>query len=264
MNLEQNSNVLNTKDFKMKVNVLGTGNAFNLQGRMNSSYLVDTKQRRILIDCGFTVPLALQNEQIEFSSIDYVFITHYHGDHFAGLAALLLGLKYVYKQTKQLKIIGPGDVKSKVTELMKILYSGTENLVNELKIEFISVSVHGDSIKLDEMVINVHKMIHSEASLPVGYVLKVNRFSIGFSGDTSWHEGIIPFVNSCDKVILECNFSETVGEGHISVEELESSMEIQKRKADLYLTHLYEASAKKASELGYQTLSDADAFIFET
>ena len=62
--------VLNTKDFKMKVNVLGTGNAFNLQGRMNSSYLVDTEQHRILVDCGFTVPLALQNEQIEFSSID--------------------------------------------------------------------------------------------------------------------------------------------------------------------------------------------------
>jgi ribonuclease BN (tRNA processing enzyme) len=247
----------------MKVNVLGTGNAFNLQGRMNSSYLVDTEQHRILVDCGFTVPLALQNEQIEFSSIDYVFITHYHGDHFAGLAALLLGLKYVYKQKKLLKIIGPGDVKSKVIGLMKALYFGSENLVDELKIEFISVPVQGGEFRSGEVIFDVHKMIHSEAALPVGYVLKVNRFNIGFSGDTSWHDGIIPFVNSCDKVILECNFSETVGKGHISVEELESSMEIQKRKEDLYLTHLYEGSARKANELGYQTLTDGDALIFE-
>jgi len=257
-------NVLNIKDFKMKVKVLGTGNAFNQQCRLNSSFLLDSQDLRILIDCGFTAPLALQKEKIEFSSIDYVFITHYHGDHFAGIASLLLGLKYVFKQHKKLTIIGPGDVKAKVIELLTVLYAGTEVMVYELNIEFVSVPIEGSTLNIGEMHVDVHKMIHSEASLPVGYVLKINTFRIGFSGDTSWHDGIIPFVNSCDKVILECNFSETIGEGHISVEELECSIEIQEKKADLYLTHLYEGSSKKASKFGYQTLSDGDELNFET
>ena len=107
-------------------------------------------------------------------------------------------------------------------------------------------------------------MVHSELALPVGYILNLEGRKIGFSGDTCWHEGIIDFLAKSDKVILECNFVEKIGEGHISVDELESSREIQKRKTDVYLTHLYEGSSQKAKELGYNTFADGDVLNFET
>jgi ribonuclease BN (tRNA processing enzyme) len=248
----------------MKIKILGTGNAFNLQARLNSSFLLDIDEKIILVDCGFTVPFALQKENISYSSVDYIFVTHYHGDHYAGLASFILALKHVSKQYKPLNIVGPGNVKAKVVELMSVLYPGSSSLVEKLNINFLSVPVNGGSIKLCKFEVDIYKMIHSEASLPVGYIFKINNFKLGFSGDTSWHTGIPLFVNRCDKIILECNFSERLGESHISVDELEASSEIQLKKKDIYLTHLHEDSSYRARNLGYNTLSDSDELYFKT
>ena len=110
----------------MKIKVLGTGNAFNQEARFNSAFSIEMNSATILVDCGFTVPLALQKEGVEFSSIDYIVITHYHGDHYAGLASILLGLKYVSPQYKKLTIIGPGNV----SEKLKGLFKNSESSIN--------------------------------------------------------------------------------------------------------------------------------------
>lgn len=247
----------------MELKVLGSGNAFNQQARLNSSYLIKASVGNILIDCGFTVPFALQQNKIEFSDIDYILITHYHGDHYAGLAAVLLGLKYVSKREKPLTIIGPGDVKSKTFELLKVLYPGTEKLVDELPLEFISVDNEGEEVDLGDFKVEVFQMIHSDAADPVAYLLNIEGLKLGFSGDTCWHDGIVEFLVKSDKVILECNFAEKVGEGHISIEELEDSLAVQEMKPNIHLTHLYEGSASKAKELGYNLLSDGDLLNFK-
>ena len=247
----------------MKIKVLGTGNAFNQEARLNSAYLIETTQATILIDCGFTVPFALQKSSIHFSSIDYILITHYHGDHYAGLASLLLGLKYVSPQYKKLTIIGPGDIKEKLRDLFEVLYPGTIDLINELNIDFMSVNPLGDKLQTKYFDLEIYPMEHSNLALPVGYVFEKNGFKIGFSGDTCWHDGLTSFIESCDKLILECNFVEKVGEGHISIQELESSKLIQFKKKHIYLTHLHKESAKKANELGYNFLNDGEELHFK-
>lgn len=248
----------------MIINVLGTGNAFNQESRLNSSFLVKHNALNFLIDCGFTVPLALQNQNICFSSVDYLLITHYHGDHFAGIAAFLLGLKYVYPQTKKLTIVGPHDPKNKVEELLKILYPGNENVINELNLHFMAVPEKGGSVFGKDFEIHVHQMIHTDETFPVGYILKWETNSLGFTGDTCWHEGLIDFINQSDQVIMECNFVKKVGEAHISVEELEFEELVQEKKSNIFLTHLYEGSSAKAKELGYNVLSDGDVLNFES
>lgn len=248
----------------MIIKTLGTGNAFNQESRLNSSYLVELNGKNILMDCGFTVPFSLQQQNISFSSIDYLLITHYHGDHFAGLSALILGLKYVYPQDKKLTIIGPNNPKAKVEELLKLLYPGNEKIINELNIDFISVPKEGGNVLIDDLEIDVHQMVHSDASFPVGYILKSGNNKTGFTGDTCWHNGLIDFINQSDQVIMECHFVEKVGEGHISVEELEAEALVQEKKSDIFLTHLYEGSSAKAKELGYNVLSDGDVLNFES
>ena len=156
----------------MKIKVLGTGNAFNQEARLNSAYLIETTQATILIDCGFTVPLALQKASIQFSSIDYILITHYHGDHYAGLASLLLGLKYVSPQYKKLTIIGPGDVKEKLIDLFEVLYPGTKGLINELHIDFMPVNHLGDKLQTKYFDLEIYPMEHSDLALPVGYIFE--------------------------------------------------------------------------------------------
>ena len=247
----------------MKVKVLGSGNAFNQGMRLNSAFLIGTNNVNVLIDCGFTIPYALQKESIQFSSVDYILISHYHGDHYAGLACLLLGLKYVSPQYKKLTIIGPGDIQEKVIRLFEVLYPGTENLINDLNLEFKAVNHLGEKLITKYFNLLIHPMQHSDLVFPVGYTLEKNGFKIGFSGDTCWHDGLSSFIESCDKLILECNFVHKVGEGHISIEELELSELIQVKKKDIYLTHLCEESANKAKDLGYNVLSDGDDLCFK-
>lgn len=247
----------------MKIKVLGTGNAFNQEARFNSAFLIEMNSATILVDCGFTVPLALQKEGIEFSSLDYIVITHYHGDHYAGLASILLGLKYVSPQYKKLTIIGPGNVSEKLKGLFKVLYPGAYDLINELNVDMKSVDFLGDKLQTKDFNLVVHPMVHSDLALPVGYLFEKNGFKIGFSGDTCWHDGLNAFIEFGDKLVIECNFVHKTGHGHISIEELESSEMVQIKKKDIYLTHLCKESAYKAKELGYNILSDGDDLCFK-
>jgi len=243
----------------VKVKVLGSGNAFNQAARLNSSYIIDTDDQKILIDCGFTTPLALQQHNIAVNEIDAVLITHYHGDHFAGVSAMLLALKYVSKQAKQLVIAGPGDVKQKVLELMTVLYAGSEGVIDGLDIKYQSI---GKSFKLGETVVNAIPMIHSDESLPHGFVLGFKSLKLGFSGDTCWHIGVEDLIKQSDAIFLECNFAGKIGKGHISVEELEVSQLIQSKKNNIYLTHLSDISGDFALEKGYCCTKDGQEFDF--
>lgn len=235
---------------------LGSGNAFNQEGRLNSSYLIEFSGKNILIDCGFTTPLGLQNSKIDFNELDYIFITHYHGDHYGGLAALLLGLKYVSVQKKTMKIVGPDALKDTIQKLIAILYKGNENIVNELDIDFISVSSKGGSLDFEGFKVEALPMIHTEESLPVGYCFDFGSTTVGFTGDSGWHSGIEELIKKSDTSIVECNFIEYLTDSHLSVNQLEASEVIQSKKSNVYLTHLNEAVAKEAARLGYHCLKD--------
>ena len=243
----------------LRVKVLGSGNAFNQGNRLNSSYLVEFKDKKILIDCGFTTPLALQQNNIPSNEIDFVLITHYHGDHFAGLSAFLLALNYTSPQKKQLVIIGAEDVKQKVYDLVKTLYPGSEKILKKLDINFQTIT---KKMILGEIIVESIPMIHSIASLPFGFVIDFDSYKIGFSGDTSWHEGVECLIAKSDYVFLECNLAKKLGKGHLSVEELEESELVQSKKDQIYLTHLSDVSYLLALEKGYKCLSDGDYFKF--
>lgn len=243
----------------VKVRVLGSGNAFNQNNRLNSSYLVESKEQKILIDCGFTTPLALQQNDIPCNEIDAVLITHYHGDHFAGLSAMLLALSYTSLQKKQLLIVGAEDVEDRVRELVKVLYPGSEKVFNTLDIKFQTIT---KSFKIGGISVEAIPMIHSVEALPYGFILDFNFKKIGFSGDTCWHAGVVDLITRVDAVFLECNLVKKVGKGHISVEELEESKLVQSKKSNIYLTHLSGASYRLAEEKDYNCIADADTYTF--
>lgn len=81
---------------EFKVTVLGSGGAFAPISVGNSAFLVEYKDRRILIDCGTSVPYILRDEMgIPLQSITDIIITHCHADHIGGLEQVLLSHKYM-------------------------------------------------------------------------------------------------------------------------------------------------------------------------
>ena len=96
----------------MRVTVLGAGDAFCSSGRRHSGYFVETRDVGFLLDCGATTLLALKTLNIAAERIDFIAISHLHGDHFGGLPFLFLEYTYEKPRTKPLVIIGPPDSKS--------------------------------------------------------------------------------------------------------------------------------------------------------
>jgi ribonuclease BN (tRNA processing enzyme) len=68
----------------MKIIWNGTGSAWSNQ-YANSSAIVERDGKRLLVDCGHTVPGRLRQMGLTLRDIDGVFISHLHGDHIYGL-----------------------------------------------------------------------------------------------------------------------------------------------------------------------------------
>ncbi len=69
----------------MQVRFVGCGDAFGSGGRQNTCFHVTGASSNFLIDCGASSLPALKRCGIVRNDIELILITHFHGDHFAGL-----------------------------------------------------------------------------------------------------------------------------------------------------------------------------------
>lgn len=80
----------------MKIIVVGCGNAFSYIN-YHQSYLLEENGKRLLIDCGTRIPLALHRLKIPITSIEAIYISHAHSDHIGGLEEVAF-LRYDWKK----------------------------------------------------------------------------------------------------------------------------------------------------------------------
>jgi ribonuclease Z len=78
---------MSRQDFELLV--LGSSSASPTSERNTSAQLLNISQRYFLIDCGEATQIQLRRFKAKFQSIDHIFISHLHGDHFFGLPGLL-------------------------------------------------------------------------------------------------------------------------------------------------------------------------------
>lgn len=77
----------------MKIKFIGTGSGKTGLKRFHSSFLLEEDRRKILFDAGDSIARALLHANVEFNEIDAIIISHYHADHFAGMASLITQMK---------------------------------------------------------------------------------------------------------------------------------------------------------------------------
>ena len=90
----------------MQLRFVGCGDALGSGGRFNTCFHVTGASINFLIDCGASSLPALKRLGIARDDIDLILITHFHGDHFAGLPFLLLDAQFT-RRTRPLVIAGP-------------------------------------------------------------------------------------------------------------------------------------------------------------
>jgi ribonuclease BN (tRNA processing enzyme) len=68
----------------MKLQFIGSGDAFGSGGRFNTCFHVTGSHINFLIDCGASSLIALKKNLINLNDIQTIFITHFHADQFGG------------------------------------------------------------------------------------------------------------------------------------------------------------------------------------
>ena len=93
-----------------EVIVLGSSSATPAYNRNPSAQLLNINEKFYLIDCGEATQNQLNKFKLKSSRIDYIFISHLHGDHYLGLVGLLSTM-HLNGRSKEIHIFGPPQLK---------------------------------------------------------------------------------------------------------------------------------------------------------
>ena len=99
--------------------LVGTGGMMPLHYRYLTALMLRFNGRQLLIDCGEATQMSLRKRGWSFKPIDTICLTHYHGDHVAGLPGILLSMANA-ERTEPLTLIGPRGLEKVVNALRVI------------------------------------------------------------------------------------------------------------------------------------------------
>ncbi|WP_439474567.1 ribonuclease Z [Algoriphagus formosus] len=91
---------------EFEVTILGNTSSIPVHGRNHTSQLVKLGSELMLIDCGEGTQMQLRRFRLKYSKINYIFISHLHGDHYLGLIGLLSSF-HLARRSNPLTIFGP-------------------------------------------------------------------------------------------------------------------------------------------------------------
>lgn len=118
---------------KFEVTILGSSSATPVFNRNPSAQLLNCNEKYYLIDCGEGTQQQLAKYNLKAARIDYIFISHLHGDHYFGLIGLLSSL-HLNGRVKPMQIFGP----KPLLEILEIQFKYSDTVLR-YPIEFFPI-----------------------------------------------------------------------------------------------------------------------------
>ena len=110
-------------DFELTI--LGSNSAIAQHGRYPTSQLLQIHNQYYLIDCGEGTQDRLKQYSSKWFKINYIFISHLHGDHYFGLIGLLTTFNLL-KRTDKLVIFAPPELE----KILQIQFDASNTKLN--------------------------------------------------------------------------------------------------------------------------------------
>ena len=103
-------------EFSLKC--FGVGDGWPCADRNHSSFLYRFGKTSLLLDCGEGFSSRFKASGLPYDTIDALFISHLHADHFAGLFMLLQGF-WLERRKKSLPVFLPADGVKPIGQMLK-------------------------------------------------------------------------------------------------------------------------------------------------
>lgn len=154
---------------KFEIIVLGSSSATPAYSRNPSAQLLNINDKFYLIDCGEATQNQLNKFKLKSSRIDYIFISHLHGDHYLGLVGLLSTM-HLNGRSKEIYLFGPPELKDIIDLQLKVSET-------QLRYEIIFTPTHTDYTELifENSDVTVETIILNHRIPNTGFLIKEKR-----------------------------------------------------------------------------------------
>jgi ribonuclease BN (tRNA processing enzyme) len=187
----------------MRLTIVGCGDAFGTGGRLQTCFMIESGDRRILLDCGATAQIGLNRLAVDANGIDTIVISHLHGDHFAGLVWIVLSAQYLLKRKAPLRVIGPPTIARRFEAAAEILFPGMTKVARAFELTFIEIGEGRPYVDAD-LTVDVFEVNHPSDAPSHALRLTAGGRTLAFSGDTEWVEALVTAAAGADLFITEC------------------------------------------------------------
>ena len=226
------------------IKFIGTGSGKTSLQRYHSSFIISHNGFNLLIDAGDGISKAFLSQNISFSSINGILLTHLHPDHFSGLASLIVQMKLTGRKNN-LQIILHRKLKKTVENYFLSSYLFKERIKFALIFETFEhnriFSVH-DSFRFickQNSHLNKYKKYTSGKKLnfsSCSILFSLNEKNIFYTGDVGNKKDLYLFRDYRPDMIIS-EFT------HINIEDLtEASGYFKPEK--FFITHISDETEK--------------------
>ncbi len=233
---------------------IGTSDAFGAGGRRQSAVLVRGDRGTLLLDCGGTTNSGLGELEIARNEVDTILVSHFHGDHFAGIPLLLFGALYEDERRHPLQIAGPPDIERRVRDLARSMGHDLDSREWTFPIQFTELSP-GEEREVGPARVSSFETRHQPDAHPQGYRLSLGGRTVVYSGDTGWFDKLPRLAAGADLFICECTLYRDRLDFHLDLERISEHRD-EFDVGSMLLTHLGSEMSRLRGQCELETADD--------
>ncbi|MGJ4948552.1 MBL fold metallo-hydrolase [Bradyrhizobium sp. HKCCYLS20291] len=238
----------------MQLRFVGCGDAFGSGGRVNTCFHLTGERTNLLIDCGASSLPALKRLGIACNDVALILITHFHGDHFAGLPFLLLDAQFS-RRTQPLVIAGPAGIAARLAQVMEALFEHSPATPRKFELSVVELQAE-TTTHFGEIAVTPYAVVHGNSGGPfLGYRIAAEGRVVAYTADTEWTDSLIPLGRDADLFIAEAYTFDKPVKNHLSLAALEAHL-ADIRPKRLVLTHMSDDMLRRRDQIAHMTAHD--------
>jgi ribonuclease BN (tRNA processing enzyme) len=236
------------------VTFAGSGDAFGHGGRFQACmHLSAAGLAPVLLDCGATALPALRRCGLDPGELSAVFVSHLHGDHFAGLPFLILDGQFS-RRRRPLVIAGPAGTARRLRDCMECLFPGSADISRNFDVQVIELQPEMARECAGVRVTGV-EVAHPSGAPALALRLELGGKVIAYSGDTAWTPALTEVAAGADLLIAEAYCRVKPVPHHLRLADIEAHQD-ELACQQIVLTHMSDDVLTHRQPAGYLAAED--------